>query len=647
MSSSTEPRIGRAPGAGLADLLGDLLVAVGGHHGESVDDVLAGLEEVCIRACIPFDVSTVRSVALQQQLEASNRVTRESKLQQMLSTSQHLLASRRTDELLTVLVTAAREISGADVAFLNLCDDAGYMILRATAGAVSGPFRELRLGQGAGINGHVVATRSAYITPDFLADTHFSHNDEVDAAVRDEGLRTMVALPVMHRQQVVGVLSVAWRSKVTSVDDHVSTVAPLADLAAIALLNARLHDDRETAYDRLHQAHALLEQNLAIAERSAVANDRLASLLVDGADLAALTLTLSELFGADVGITDETGTVLASSPDGSAARVPDHTLAAARVNAAALSAESAAMERIWISPVLASDQLLGSVFVHRSDLEEIEQRTLDRASVLTALVLNNQRAVDEAEARAASDVVENLVGDPDRATSVARQARNLGLDTSGPIVIVVATSSTVSAPTLRSVMRGFAIARNGLAGEVRGVATAIVPHDDADAVAAELHEHAHRVIRRTPTVGAAGPARSPAGYGQAHREALKCTAALERIGREGGVGTMRTLGFVGTLLGADSSAGVPEFVRRTLGPVLNYDAAHSTDLIATVRSYFGHGRSLAATAQELSVHPNTVSQRLARIGSVLDKDWQEPDRALDIQLALKLHRLDGLDLLTN
>jgi DNA-binding PucR family transcriptional regulator len=39
------------------------------------------------------------------------------------------------------------------------------------------------------------------------------------------------------------------------------------------------------------------------------------------------------------------------------------------------------------------------------------------------------------------------------------------------------------------------------------------------------------------------------------------------------------------------------------------------------------------------VHVNTVTQRLERLATLLGDDWQRPERALEIQLALRLHRL--------
>ena len=50
-----------------------------------------------------------------------------------------------------------------------------------------------------------------------------------------------------------------------------------------------------------------------------------------------------------------------------------------------------------------------------------------------------------------------------------------------------------------------------------------------------------------------------------------------------------------------------------------------------------YGLGLAAAA--LHVHPNTVSQRLDRVAGLLGAGWRNPARALDLQLALRVHRL--------
>ncbi|HET8681140.1 MAG TPA: helix-turn-helix domain-containing protein, partial [Micromonosporaceae bacterium] len=44
-------------------------------------------------------------------------------------------------------------------------------------------------------------------------------------------------------------------------------------------------------------------------------------------------------------------------------------------------------------------------------------------------------------------------------------------------------------------------------------------------------------------------------------------------------------------------------------------------------------------AEVLHVHVNTVTQRLERLTTLLGEGWQRPERALELQLALRLHRL--------
>jgi DNA-binding PucR family transcriptional regulator len=75
--------------------------------------------------------------------------------------------------------------------------------------------------------------------------------------------------------------------------------------------------------------------------------------------------------------------------------------------------------------------------------------------------------------------------------------------------------------------------------------------------------------------------------------------------------------------------------------VLEYDERRGTDLVATLDAYFANGGNLARTGKALTVHTNTVAQRLGRITQLLGEGWQEPDRALEMHLALRLHRLVG------
>ena len=593
------------------------------------------LERLCRQQGTRLDTVAIQEVGIRQMEIASQRGRREDKLQRVLRTTQSLLVARRTDDLLEVLVRSARELSGADISFLNLCDDAGQMILRATDGAVSSEFKSLQLTPGTGINGRVFTTGSPHLSEDFSRDTAIRHDPNVDTTVMNEGIVSLVAIPIFNGNRVVAVLSAAWRTYGVASIEHIATLAPLADLAAIALLNAELEDHRRAATDHLEQDYTILQNELEAAERSAIANDRLASLLVDGADPELMGQTIASLFGGEVLIIDSGGIVRAGS-----AGMPGHHAAAALLTAARNCVDAApvlvsvAQQDAWSAPLLVGDEFLGAIAVLGADLDPIEVRTLSRAAVLTTLLILNERAIDDARAQTKADIVEELLGDPGRPVRAALRARHVGYDTEKKsIVLAIAPSSAPNRLALRSAARKYATDHDGLFGELGGMFAVIIPGHDPEASAQDIHTILNRI--EPTTVGATGPVSTADKYNAAFNDSSRCVHALNRLGRVGTAATLPSLGFIGTLLGADPQSTLPQFISATIGPLINYDNDRGTHLLLTLRTYLARGRSLSEAASDLSVHPNTVSQRLARITTILG-DWQEHTRLLEIQLALQV-----------
>lgn len=168
----------------------------------------------------------------------------------------------------------------------------------------------------------------------------------------------------------------------------------------------------------------------------------------------------------------------------------------------------------------------------------------------------------------------------------------------------------------------------------------LLPQDAAGPPEQAAREAAERLARLTGgpvTVGAGRPATGPPALAAACAEGRRCVRALRVLGRAGQGASVESLGFLGVLLGDGHQ--VSGFVTRTLGPLLAYDARRGTELVHTLRAYFACGGSLTRAKDELHVHVNTVVQRLDRVGQLLGADWQEPERALELQLALRLQLL--------
>jgi DNA-binding PucR family transcriptional regulator len=123
----------------------------------------------------------------------------------------------------------------------------------------------------------------------------------------------------------------------------------------------------------------------------------------------------------------------------------------------------------------------------------------------------------------------------------------------------------------------------------------------------------------------------------AHTEGIRTAEALVALGRKGDGAAAADLGFAGLIVGTRPE--VTAYVQSVLGPLDDYDDARGTDLVGTLEAYFLAGSSPRHAATRLHVHTNTVAQRLERITRLVGDGWQSPERALELQLALRLRHL--------
>jgi DNA-binding PucR family transcriptional regulator len=168
-------------------------------------------------------------------------------------------------------------------------------------------------------------------------------------------------------------------------------------------------------------------------------------------------------------------------------------------------------------------------------------------------------------------------------------------------------------------------------------AVLMVPGTNAGDTARAISDELNALLDAPVTVGAAGPVSGPGEILLGYEEAGRSLDALIALGAEGNSASARELGFLGVLLSRDQD--IDGFIDSVIGPVIVYDQQRLTDLTRTLDAYFEAASSPTYAAERLHVHPNTVARRLERISSLLGPHWAKPERALDIQLALRLLKL--------
>ena len=578
---------------------------------------------------------------LAHQVHASFAVhrRRERELEVLVDTARDLASLRDPVEVLDAIVRRARTLLSTDLAYLTLFDpEVGDTYMRATAGSLSAAFQSVRLPLGAGLGGLVASTHTPYWTPDYFADERFRHTRSIDSAVHDEGIVAICGTPLLVGEEFVGVLFAADRSERPFQHDEVSLLTSFAALAAVTIVQARALEETETALAALSEAHETVRQHTAGVERAAAAHDRFTEVLLAGGGLDDVTRALGELLDAWVVLLDADGR--RRSRWGRMARADSEALDRLVDDMPPRSSEQTGRvttaHGLHAVQVAAGRDPMGTLVVGGvDDPDPSDVRTIERAAVVSALVLLFEREVAESQRQALADLISDLVaGRGDRAERL-HEARTHGIRLDQPVCVAVLRAPRGVQRRTVVLATNAAIDGRALVAEHDGDIVALVPGtspaDLAPALAQRLAPTA------AVTVAASGPVEDPDDVAGAHEEACRTLAALLALGHEGTGAAAADLGFAGLIVGGEPD--VTAYVQSVLGPVVDYDTARGTELVRTLEGYFAAGGSPRRAASSLHVHTNTVAQRLDRISRLLGCDLQDPEEALEVQLALRLRRL--------
>ena len=91
-----------------------------------------------------------------------------------------------------------------------------------------------------GASGKAIQERRTVIVQDYFGDDSFEHVPDLDAAVREDGIRSLVIIPLIAEDELLGVLQVGSIDTEVFGPDQVELAEALAHQASIAIHNSRL-----------------------------------------------------------------------------------------------------------------------------------------------------------------------------------------------------------------------------------------------------------------------------------------------------------------------------------------------------------------------------------------------------------------------
>lgn len=583
------------------------------------------------------ELDTLRE--LRFMVERYRRRARE--LRALFETAGDLSSVRDVEGVLQAIVRRGRQLLQTDVTYLMLVDpERGDTYMRVTEGTTSPHFPEIRLPLGVGLGGRVAEGLAPHWTRNYLVDERFLH--VIDGIVDDEQLVAILGVPLRVGHRLIGVLFAAERGERDFSQDEVSLLSSLADHAAIAIENASLFQEAQEALGALSLAHGVIETNNRRLEKAVELHEQLMALVAQGGLLQDLADAVVSVIGGGLLVIDDQVRELACASAGGEDPALAFAEAVRLVQAGDAPHRSTSLEfagrATLLVPVVAGAERFGWIVFACEEALDDDLRALERTASVMSLLLLNRRAIDEADNRVRGEILaELLISSPHNLEAIRRRAGLLGVDLDQPLVVVaVVTASGLVSHRLQSEAGSAARSWGGLITSHGDRVVMLLPGERSDEWAATV---ATRLRQLQVTVGTSGPLADLLQVAHHEDRARRVANMLVVLGRAGEGASTEDLGIYGLLLSESGEQHARAFIDAQLGAVRRYDVERGTSLLCTLEVYFAAESNVAAAAERLFVHVNTLYQRLIRLDRILGDDWRTGDRALELRLALRMERL--------
>jgi sugar diacid utilization regulator/putative methionine-R-sulfoxide reductase with GAF domain len=567
-----------------------------------------------------------------------------------------LLSVHDLDQLLLSVADRTMRLLDADICGV-LLREGDEVQMRCCVGNRVVDTARLHMRRGQGVAGLVFQTGEPAKVDDYLVDRSISQDFMSLAQLEDT--RSALAVPLRLRGELIGVLEV-WRRRPSLFTDHdVRRMVTFADVATIAIDNARSHDEQAAAVAKLRELRDALEDQVTVLGRSAALQKDLLTTVLGGGGLPAVARTVAVATSTPVAVFATDGTVVAaSSGDAPAAWPPARLPARRRVGRIAVQLADGTRHDGFLSPLYADGDEAGWVaLLQGTDSAEFTELVAGHAAMACSLALLRERASVQARAEALEQVLWDLVqGSPEHRTAARARAKQLDVPLAGELRVVAGRLENVSEladvrgwdtsqtdrlrrDVLRTLREGEHARRLALVSLLGDHVVAVVHHVDR-AGAKELVIQLSMALRRQQpdlrlTWGISRPHLEVAGLPSGLNEARTALSAARRLGTETAF-LYEELGIVRLLLGSGDDPDLQAFIEDVTGPLVAYDREHGGSLVQTLRGFFDADCSQRLAAERLFIHHKTLRYRLERIKHLTGLDLSRHEDRMRADFALRL-----------
>ena len=572
-------------------------------------------------------------------VETSGATSRAAILQQA---AEQLLHADGTAAVLSIAVRSASELLGTHIAFVMLLDDDGEVLkLEASIGHRTPTFTTIVRP----VHGFTVIGAGAPVqSSDFLNDSRLDHDPPTDDILRKEGMRTVLAVPLAARDRKLGALYVGHREPRRFPPADVEAFVALADRVSAAL-GRSLHEARlASSLDESSRRLRASDAEAAMLARAETVRHEVMDRIRDQDGVSAVAVAMAELLDRAILITDWklAPLVHAAAPSGGSLRSPSAMLNRVESRDAVAASGAAhgpvAAGKDWrVAPIEAGRDVLGYLWVGPGGADvdgRLVELVMDRMLPVVALELFTK---GDAERRQRGDFVYELLAErvPDFSVLEARATLfwSHSAEPHRPVVLTVGDTDGQWGSRLEAARRLVAATRPG------DFATVYGRHLVLFVSAGDRHhvENAVDEIRQVLDRNHLNASIVVAGECQSLRQSRESTlAALRLIDLLAPTGVMWAEGLeaLAQLFDAAQRDRLDALCRTALAPL-----GHRERLVEALHAYYEAGGNKANAARRLSVHVNTLRQRLERAEQLLGGSIDDSVRAVPLRLALLIRRV--------
>lgn len=191
------------------------------------------------------------------------------RLEALIRVSQVITSTLDPERITEVILQAVGELMpGSVVRLWDLREEDRRMKLVGSYGLLGGIEGEVRsIPFGEGIVGRMVEDRRPIAVEDLRTDPRFVNRELVE----QEGLVSLLDLPLLREEKLLGILSIITRKPHRFSPDETALFASFAQQAAIGLENAHLYQDLQNSHQELMAAQAQLVRKTRMAAMGEIA----------------------------------------------------------------------------------------------------------------------------------------------------------------------------------------------------------------------------------------------------------------------------------------------------------------------------------------------------------------------------------------